>query len=162
MLIHNAGIAQQKLLTDVTEAEWHRMMSVHLDGAFHCCKAAIPSMVRRHFGRILLVSSMWGVNGASCEVPYSAAKAGMIGFAKALAKELGPSQITVNCVAPGVIDTDMCAGFGDDIMRDLAESTSVGRLGDPNEVAQALYFLASENASFITGQVLGVDGGFIG
>ncbi|MBQ9963859.1 MAG: 3-oxoacyl-ACP reductase FabG [Clostridia bacterium] len=162
VLIHNAGIAQQKLLTDVTNDEWHRMMGVHLDAAFYCCKAAIPSMINRKSGRILLVSSMWGERGASCEVPYSAAKAGLIGFTKALAKELGPSQITVNCVAPGVICTDMCAGFDENTIRELGDSTSLNRLGTPKDVADSLLFLASDHASFITGQVLGVDGGFIG
>ncbi len=162
VLVHNAGIAQQKLLTDVTLQEWQNMMGVHLDAAFYCCKAAIPSMVSRQCGRIILVSSIWGVNGASCEVPYSAAKAGLIGFTKALAKELGPSQITVNCVAPGVIRTDMCAGFSEDTLCELAEATSLNRLGTPKEIANAIFFLASDRASFITGQVLGVDGGFIG
>ncbi len=162
VLVHNAGIAQQKLLTDFSTEEWHRMLGVHLDAAFYCCKAAIPTMVNRKFGRILLVSSMWGIRGASCEVPYSAAKAGLIGFTKALSKELGPSQITVNCVAPGVIDTDMCNGFDSETMGELKNSTSLNRLGTPEDVADSLLFLASDRASFVTGQVLGVDGGFIG
>lgn len=161
VLIHNAGIAAQSLLTDVTPQEWHRMMGVHLDGAYHCARALIPSMVRRQCGRILTVSSMWGEVGASCEVAYSTAKAGLIGFTKALAKELGPSGITVNCVAPGVIDTAMCAVLDEDTRKALAEETPLGRLGTPEDVAQALLFLASEQASFITGQVLGVNGGFI-
>ncbi len=161
VLIHNAGIAQQNLLTDTEEQEWHRMMGVHLDGAYHCCRAVIPAMVRQGYGCILTVSSMWGVTGASCEVPYSAAKAGLIGFSKALAKELGPSNIRVNCVAPGVIQTDMCASFDEDTCRDLAEDTPLGRLGKPEEVAEALLFLASDKASYITGQVLGINGGFI-
>ena len=161
VLIHNAGIAQQKLLTDTEEQEWHRMMGVHLDGAYHCCQAVIPAMVRQGYGSILTVSSIWGVTGASCEVPYSAAKAGLIGFSKALAKELGPSNIRVNCVAPGVIQTDMCASFDENTLSGLAEDTPLGRLGKPEEVAEALLFLASDNASYITGQVLGVNGGFV-
>lgn len=161
VLIHNAGIAQQNLLTDTDEREWDRMMGVHLGGAYHCCKAVIPGMVRQGYGSILTVSSIWGVTGASCEVPYSAAKAGLIGFGKALAKELGPSHIRVNCVAPGVIDTDMCASFDEETLNGLAEETPLGRLGKPEEVAEALLFLASDAASYITGQVLGVDGGFM-
>ena len=161
VLIHNAGIAWQKLLTDTDPAEWRHMMGVHLDGAYHCCRAVIPDMVRQGHGNILTVSSVWGVTGASCEVPYSAAKAGLIGFSKALAKELGPANIRVNCVAPGVIKTDMCASFDEDTLRDLAEETPLGRLGTSEEVAEALLFLASEKASYITGQVLGVNGGFV-
>ena len=161
VLIHNAGIAQQKLLTDTAPEEWHRMMGVHLDGAYHCCKAVIPGMVRQGFGSIITVSSMWGMTGASCEVPYSAAKAGLIGFSKALAKELGPSNIRVNCVAPGVIQTDMCASFDGETLHELAEETPLGRLGTPEEVAETLLFLASDKATYITGQVLGVNGGFL-
>lgn len=161
VLIHNAGFAQQKLLTDTEPEEWHQMMSVHLDGAYHCCKAVIPGMVRQGYGGILTVSSMWGVTGASCEVAYSAAKAGLIGFSKALAKELGPSGIRVNCVAPGVIQTDMCASFDEETLNGLAEETPLGRLGTPEEIAETLLFLASDKASYITGQVIGVNGGFI-
>lgn len=161
VLIHNAGVAQQTLLTDTAPQEWRHMMGVHLDGAYHCCRAVIPGMVRQGYGSILTVSSMWGVTGASCEVPYSAAKAGLIGFSKALAKELGPSNIRVNCVAPGVIQTDMCASFDKETLKDLAEETPLGRLGTPEEVAEALFFLASDRASYITGQVLGINGGFV-
>ena len=161
VLIHNAGIAKQALLTDTTPEDWHRMMGVHLDGAYHCTHALVPSMVRRHSGAILTVSSMWGEVGASSEVAYSAAKAGLIGFTKALAKELGPSGITVNCVTPGVIDTAMCAALDEDTRAALAEETPLGRLGTPDEVAQVLLFLASDQSAFITGQVIGVNGGFI-
>ena len=161
VLIHNAGIAHQGLLTDTDTDTWHRLIGVHLDGAYYCCKAVIPTMVRRQNGVILTVSSMWGVTGASCEVAYSAAKAGLIGFSKALAKELGPSGIRVNCVAPGVIDTDMCASFDDETRRVLCEETPLGRMGTAEDVAESLLFLASEKASFITGQILGVNGGFL-
>lgn len=161
VLIHNAGIASQTLFTDTTPQEWHRMLGVHLDGAYYCCRAAIPAMLKNGSGKILTVSSMWGVTGASCEVAYSTAKAGLIGFSKALAKELGPSNITVNCVAPGVIDTDMCSSLDTETMKGLAEETPLQRLGTSADVANALLFLASEQASFITGQVLGVNGGFL-
>ncbi len=161
VLIHNAGVAKQALLTDTTPEEWHRMIGVHLDGAYHCAHAVVPSMVRRHSGVILTVSSMWGEVGASCEVAYSAAKAGLIGFTKALAKELGPAGIRINCVTPGVIDTAMCASLDDETRAALAAETPLERLGTPEDVAEALLFFASERASFITGQVLGVNGGFV-
>lgn len=161
VLIHNAGIAYQGLLTDMDTSDWKRMMTIHMDGAFYCCKAAIPDMVRRQNGVILTVSSMWGVTGASCEVAYSAAKAGLIGFSKALAKELGPSGIRVNCVAPGVVKTDMCASLDAQTLDALNDETPLGRIGTPEDIADALLFLASDNASFITGQVLGVNGGFL-
>lgn len=161
VLIHNAGHALQGLFTDTTPDEWRRMMAVHLDGAYHLAHAVVPLMVRRHEGRILTVSSMWGQVGASCEVAYSAAKAGLIGFTKALAKELGPSGITVNCVAPGVIDTAMCASLDEETRTALAEETPLGRLGTPEDVAEMLLFLASDRAAFVTGQVVGVNGGFV-
>lgn len=160
VFIHNAGIASQKLLTDLPPDEWRALMGVHLDGAFYGCRHVIPGMVRRKRGKILFVSSMWGVTGASCEAAYSAAKAGLIGLAKALAKELGPSSIQVNCVAPGVIDTAMCADLDTETRHALTDETPLGRLGTPEDVAQALAFLASPAADFITGQILGVDGGF--
>ena len=161
VLVCNAGIAQQKLFTDLTPAEWQRMLDVNLTGAFNLCHVALPGMIRRKWGRILTVSSMWGQTGGSCEVHYSAAKAGLIGLTKALAKEEGPSGITVNCVAPGVIETDMMAGFTAEDKAQLAEETPVGRLGDPAEVAGLLVYLAGEQASFITGQVFGVNGGLV-
>ena len=126
VLVSNAGIAQQKLFTDITPEEWQHMLDVNLSGAFHLCQLALPGMIRRKAGRILTVSSMWGQTGGSCEVAYSAAKAGLIGLGKALAKEEGPSGITVNVIAPGVIDTDMMAGFTDEDRAALAEETPVG------------------------------------
>ena len=161
VLVCNAGIAQQKLFTDITPEEWQRMLDVNLSGAFHLCQLALPGMIRRKQGRILTVSSMWGQTGGSCEVHYSAAKAGLIGLTKALAKEEGPSGITVNCVAPGVIETDMMAAFTAEDKAALAEETPVGRLGTPEEVAKLLVFLASEDAGYITGQVFGVNGGLV-
>lgn len=161
VLVCNAGIAQQKLFTDITPEEWQRMLDVNLSGAFHLCQLALPGMIRRKYGRILTVSSMWGQTGGSCEVHYSAAKAGLIGLTKALAKEEGPSGITVNCVAPGVIDTDMMASFGPEDKAALAEETPVGRLGSADEVAGLLVFLAGEKAGYITGQVFGVNGGLV-
>ena len=161
VLVCNAGIAQQKLFTDITPDEWQHMLDVNLSGAFHLCQLVLPGMIRRKAGRILTVSSMWGQTGGSCEVHYSAAKAGLIGLTKALAKEEGPSGITVNCVAPGVIDTDMMAAFTAEDKAALAEETPVGRLGSADEVARLLVFLASEDAGYITGQVFGVNGGLV-
>ena len=161
VLVCNAGIAQQKLFTDTTDEDWRRIMGVDLDGAFYACRAVLPGMIHQKYGRILLVSSMWGQTGGSCEVAYSAAKAGLIGLGKALAKEEGPSGITVNIVAPGVIDTDMMAGFTDEDRAVLAEDTPVGRLGTPGEIARTLVFLADEASGYITGQVIGQNGGLV-
>ena len=161
ILVNNAGIAEQKLFTDVTAAEWDEMMAVHVRGAFLCCKAALPHMIRQKWGRIINISSMWGQVGASCEVPYSAAKAALIGMTKALAKEEGPSGVTVNCIAPGAVDTEMMAGFSAQDKAALCEETPLCRLGTPQDIAAAVAFLASEQAGFVTGQVLGVNGGFV-
>ena len=161
VLVSNAGIAQQKLFTDITPEEWQHMLDVNLSGAFHLCQLALPGMIRRKAGRILTVSSMWGQTGGSCEVVYSAAKAGLIGLGRALAKEEGPSGVTVNIIAPGVIDTDMMASFTAEDKAALAEETPVERLGTPEEVARTLVFLAGRGAGFITGQVLGVNGGIV-
>ena len=161
ILICSAGIAQQKLFTDLTDQDWQRMLDVDLSGAFYCCRQALPDMIRARWGRILLVSSMWGQTGGSCEVHYSAAKAGLIGLGKALAKEEGPSGVTVNILAPGVVDTDMMAGFSPEDKQALAEETPVGRLGSPEEMARTLLFLAGEKSGYITGQVLGQNGGLV-
>ena len=160
ILVCCAGIALAKLFTDTSYEEWRHVLAVNLDGTANCCRAAIPHMVHEKDGRIITVSSIWGVTGASCETAYSASKAGVIGLTKSLAKELGPSGITVNCIAPGVIDTDMNATLSPETLKELAEETPLSRIGTPEEVAAAVRFLASEEAAFITGQVLGVTGGF--
>ena len=161
VLVNNAGVAQQKLVTDITPTEWRDMMGVHLDGTFYCCREFLPSMIRNHCGTIINISSMWGQVGASCEVHYSAAKAGVIGLTKALAKEVGPSGVRVNCVAPGVIRTDMLNGFSDEELQVLADDTPLMRLGTPEDIAETVAFLASVKASYITGQVLAPNGGFV-
>lgn len=161
VLVCNAGIARQELFTDVTPDQWRQMLGVNLDGVFHCCQAALPEMIRRKAGRIVTLSSMWGQVGASCEVAYSAAKAGVIGLTKALAQEVGPSGITVNCVAPGVIETEMNGLLTQETKDALAEETPLERMGTPREVAETIWFLASEAGSFFTGQVLAPNGGFI-
>lgn len=160
VLVNNAGVAQIKLFTDLTDADWRQVLSTDLDGAFFVTRAVAKDMIARHRGRIVNVGSMWGKVGASCEVHYSAAKAGLRGMTMALAKELGPSGITVNCVEPGVIETEMNAGLDEQTRAELADATPLCRLGTPAEVAAAVRFLASDEAAFITGQCLGVDGGY--
>lgn len=159
-LVNNAGIARQQLFTDVTEADWGRMFDVNCTGMYRTAQAVLPGMLHRKSGSIVNISSIWGVVGASCEVPYSAAKGAVITFTQALAKELGPSGIRVNCVAPGVIETDMMAAFSAEDKALLAEETPLCRIGRPEDVAAAVCFLAGDDAAFITGQTLGVDGGF--
>ncbi len=161
VLVNNAGIAQQKLFTDLSDADWQRMMGVHLDGAFYTCRAVLPSMLRRHEGVIVNISSMWGQVGGSCEVHYSAAKAGVIGLTKALAKEVGPSGVRVNCVAPGVIRTEMMQGFDEDTLHSLAEGAPLMRLGTPQDIANVVAFLVSDESSFMTGQVIASNGGIV-
>lgn len=161
LLVNNAGIAQQKLFTDLTEADWDGMFAVDVKGVFLCCRRALPHMIREKRGCIVNISSMWGQVGASCEVHYSAAKAAVIGLTKALAKEVGPSGVRVNCVAPGVVETAMNAGLDEEARRELREEIPLGRFGSPEDVAAAVSFLASERAGFVTGQVLGVSGGMV-
>ncbi len=161
ILVNNAGIAQQKLFTDITEEDYDRMFDCNVKSVFNCCQCALPDMIHNKYGRIINVSSMWGVVGASCEVHYSASKAAVIGMTKALAREVAPSGITVNCIAPGVIDTPMNKGFDEETITALREETPVGRLGTPEDIARAIAFLADEKSGFITGQTLGIDGGFI-
>ncbi|MCD7948376.1 MAG: SDR family oxidoreductase [Oscillospiraceae bacterium] len=159
-LVCNAGIAQQALFPDVTEEDWRRMFAVHVDGVFHTVQAVLPHMISHKAGRIVTLSSMWGVTGGSCEVSYSAAKAAVIGMTKALAKELGPSGIAVNCVAPGVIATDMNAALNEESLQTLREETPLGRIGTAEDVAESIYFLGS-TARFMTGQVLSPNGGIV-
>ncbi len=161
VLICNAGIARQGLLTDFTSEDWRIMMSVNLDSVFYCCRAALPSMIRRQKGCIITTSSIWGITGASCEVPYSAAKAGVIGLTKALAKEAGPSGIRVNCIAPGVIDTQMNGNLTAEVLEELREETPLCQIGTPEQIADCAYFLAEDAASFLTGQVISPNGGFL-
>ena len=161
ILICNAGVAQQKLFGDLTDEDWRRIFAVNVDGVFHTIRAALPHFIHRKAGKILTVSSMWGQVGGSCEAAYSAAKAAVIGLTKALAKELGPSGITVNCVSPGVIQTDMNAHLDGETMAALAEETPLGTIGTPEDVAEAMWYLASDAARFVTGQVLAPNGGLI-
>ena len=162
VLVNNAGVAQQKLFTDVTDEEWRNMFAVHVDGAFYCARAVLPGMIHRKHGSIINVSSMWGQTGGSCEVHYSAAKGALQAMTKALAKEVGPSGIRVNCVAPGVILTEMNTRmFDQDTLEALKEETPLETLGTTEDVANMIYFLASAEAGFITGQIIGVNGGMV-
>ena len=160
VLINNAGISQFKLFTELTDEEWSRMLNTNLSGAFYLSREVAKIMIAQQHGRILSIGSMWGKVGASCEVHYSAAKAGLRGLTMSLAKELGPSGITVNCIEPGVIDTDMNQTLDSETKAALCEETPLCRMGTPEEVAALASFLSSEEASFITGQCIGIDGGF--
>lgn len=160
-LINNAGVSSFSLFTDITLDMWNEHLAVNLTGAFLYSKAVIPGMVARKEGRIINITSMWGITGSSCEVHYSTAKAGLIGMTKALAKELGPSGITVNAIAPGLIDTDMNRCLSDDDIRAIEDETPLMRIGTSSEVAKAALFLAGEGASFITGEVMNVSGGYL-
>ncbi len=160
ILINNAGIAQFKIFTDISNEDFEKMISVNLSSVFYCTRECSVGMIRQKYGRIINISSMWGITGASCEVHYSAAKAGVIGMTKALAKELGPSGITVNCICPGVIETEMNASLNEEALAALADETPLCRLGTPRDVAELAFYLASDSASFITGQIISADGGF--
>ena len=159
ILVCNAGTMYFGLLSQMAEDEWNRLFAVNVGGIYHCVNAAMPSFLKTHRGSILTVASMWGQVGASCEAAYSATKGAVIALTKALAKELGPSGIRVNCVAPGVILTDMCANVAPDILAGMAEEAPLGRNGMPMDVAKAIAYLA--DAEFVTGQVLGVSGGYV-
>lgn len=159
VLVNNAGVAEQSLFTDITDDMWHKMIETNLSGAFYCSRAVLKFMINRKYGKIINISSIWGETGGSCEVHYSASKAGLIGMIKALAKEVGLSGITVNCVSPGVILTDMTSHFDEDTMNELKEETPLNKIGTPEDVAGAVSFLASPDSDFITGQDLAVNGG---
>ena len=159
ILICNAGICYSGLMSSLPEENWDRIFHVNVKGIYNCVNAAMPAFLRKHAGSVVTVSSMWGQVGASCEAAYSATKGAVIALTQALAKELGPSGIRVNCVAPGVIMTDMCATVDPEILEEMASDTPVGRNGTPMDVAKAMEYLA--NAEFITGQVLSVNGGYV-
>ena len=161
VLVNNAGIAFEGLITDTDEVDSDRIIDVNLKGTFNCCKAVTPVMVNQMSGKIINVSSIWGQVGASCEVAYSASKAGVIGLTKALAKELAPSGITVNAVAPGIVETNMNSNLTVEELTEFVETVPLGRMGSADEIAQSIYFLASDNADYITGQVLGINGGYV-
>lgn len=161
ILVNNAGIAQQKLFTDLTDEDWHMMFGVHVDGTFYCTRAVLPMMIHNKNGVIVNMSSMWGQVGGSCEVHYSAAKGAIQAMTKALAKEVGPSGIRVNCVAPGVIQTEMNKMLDAETLEILREETPLAQLGTVDHVADLVYFLCSEDAAFITGQIIGVNGGMV-
>lgn len=161
ILVCNAGISLTKLFGDTTDEEWQNVFAVNVNGVVNCCRAALPAMIRKKSGRIITVSSVWGITGASCESAYSASKAAVIGLTKALAKELGPSGITANCVAPGVIETKMNEDLTKEAISWLKDQTPLGSIGTPEEVASLVKFLASEESGFITGQVISPNGGFL-
>lgn len=161
VLINNAGIAEQKLFTDVSEDDWDNMFDINVKGMFNCTQAVLNDMISNKYGKIINISSIWGLVGASCEVAYASSKAAVIGFTKSLAKELGPSNICVNCIAPGIIDTDMNASLDDNAIKELKEQTPLIRLGSPADIANLALYLASDKAGFITGQIISPNGGFV-
>lgn len=161
ILVCNAGVSHVGLLSEMTDEQWRGLFGVNIDGVFHCCREVIPHFVHNKQGSIVTVSSMWGQVGASCEAAYSASKAAVIGLTRALAKELGPSGIAVNCVAPGVIDTDMNRALTQEDLDVLREETPLGQIGTAEQVADAVWFLSGGQAAFVTGQVLAVNGGLV-
>ncbi|MCC0672404.1 SDR family oxidoreductase [Clostridioides sp. ES-S-0145-01] len=161
VLINNAGISQDKLFTDISDEDWDNMMNINLKGSFYCSQIALKYMISEKKGNIINISSIWGISGASCEVHYSVSKAGIIGMTKALAKEVAPSNIRVNSIAPGVINTDMLSEYNEDEIDVLVEETPLMRLGTPEDIANCAIFLASDKSSFITGQVISPNGGFV-
>lgn len=161
VLVCNAAIADFGLVTDITESRWQEVIDTDLNGVFYCVKHVLPAMISRKSGCIITVGSMWGQTGASCEAAYSAAKAGVMGFTKALAKEVGPSGIRVNCVSPGMIDTEMNSRVSEEARAAIADDTPLCRTGRPDEVADVIKYLASGEAGFVTGQIIGVNGGFV-
>ena len=161
ILICSAGISHVGLISQIDEAQWRNLFAVNVDGVHHCCRAVLPHMLHEKAGGIVNISSIWGLRGASCEVAYAASKAAVIGLTRSLAMELAPSHIRVNCVAPGVIETDMVRGLGEETLASLVDQTPAGRLRTPEDVARAVSFFLRDDADFITGQVLTVDGGFI-
>lgn len=161
LLVNNAGVAGQSLFQDISDDMWQHYFGVNLNGAFYAIQAVLPAMLHEHSGCIINTSSIWGQRGASCEVAYSCTKAALIGLTRSLAMELAPSHIRVNCVAPGVIDTDMLSALPQEVLGDLAQQTPMGRLGMPKDIAGVVSFLASDAARFMTGQILTVDGGFV-
>ena len=161
VLVCCAGLALQKLATDTTDADYRRIFSVNMDGVFYCCRRAIPYMVREKRGSIVTISSMWGLSGASMESVYAASKGAVQAFTKSLASELGPSGVRVNCIAPGLIDTDMNRDHSPETLAALQEETPLGRMGTPEEIGRLAYFLSSPQAAFVTGQILCADGGFL-
>ena len=161
VLVNNAGVALRKLLCDTTEEEWDTLFNVNIKGIFNCTKAVLPRMIRQKSGKIVNISSILGINGAACEVAYSATKAAVIGFTQALAKEIGPCNITVNCVAPGVIETDMNKNLNSQDLDRIKDKTPLERIGQPIDIANFILFLASEDADFITRQVFNINGGLV-
>ena len=162
VLVNNAGISLNGVFTDITYKQWEKLCGVNLSGTIYCSQFVLPYMVKQHSGRIINISSVWGVQGGACEAHYSATKAGIIGLTKALSKEYAPSNITVNCIAPGVVNTDMLSVYDKNSIDELAQKTPLNRLATTTDIANAVVFLVSDRADFITGQVIGVDGGFFG
>lgn len=161
VLVNNAGMAESKLFTDILDMHWEKMMDVNVKGTFNCSQSALRFMMPEKSGNIINISSIWGMVGASMEVHYSTSKAAIIGFTKALAKELGPSGIRVNCIAPGIVDTDMMSDFTAEEKDDLKMATPLQCLGQPDDIAEVAYFMASGSTGFLTGQVISPNGGFV-